>query len=881
MKTRSRSFRRYVFFTLLVLESLTLLVVIGFLYVMVDRSITLEYQHQLDATRAEMRSFLVERAGNTQTRVEEISNNNSLKISLLLDMFGKVSELMNHLYPPANGASFYVLHPSGKFVPEPEDSYRFLRDTIKMPPNSQRQTRVSVRPSILAFFSPIIRNNAVVGHVVGIYDMASDPRAFELVRQFPYIQLLAKRSREYIDLKTGKPVKATGLPKVDAGHLELTSPADDSTDSAMFPIRGFPDLFISASYRPLIDRKHKLIRNLILLCLPLLGLTLTVSFLILKKVTSPLNAMAQDAVRIAENPSGRNLAEKGIRHGEFLHLAKAFNKVLSANRQRTEELNTANLKLQRQIEERQRVALALADSESRLRSLQNNIPIGLFRSTLEGRFLSVNPMLAKIFGYESETQLRQVNAELLYQDPKERDMYLTELKFLKMVQAKRIRFRHRDGTPFWGSMHVKLVEDAHTGETYLDGTVQDITEQVKAAEEKRKLEMQLRQAQKMESIGTLAGGIAHDFNNILASIIGFSELALEDAEAQTLQQENLRYVLIAANRAKNLVNQILAFARQSDVEQRPMQPQLILKEALKFIRSTLPTTIRVKEQIQSQTTILADPTQIHQIIVNLCSNANHAMQPSGGELTISLVDEDIDKPIAEQPIKIAPGRYVRLSVTDSGQGIPESILERIFEPFFTTKEQGKGTGMGLAVVQGIVRSHRGFVTVESVPGKGATFNVFLPEMVAPELSEEDEVKPLVGGHEHILFVDDEDPITRMGKQMLERLGYTVTTRTSSVEALELFHAAPRRFDLVMTDMTMPEMTGDRLAQEMIKIRPDIPIILCTGYSQQITAETAATMGIRSYAYKPLVKKQLAATIRAVLDRQIAAPEQSEYSYTSL
>ena len=385
--------------------------------------------------------------------------------------------------------------------------------------------------------------------------------------------------------------------------------------------------------------------------------------------------------------------------------------------------------------------------------------------------------------------------------------------------------------------------------------------------ELKSLETQLQQAQKMEAIGTLAGGIAHDFNNILSSVLGYTELALEDTEEGTRLRENLQSVLSAGERARDLVKQILTFSRQGGKTFSPIPMKFITKEALKLLRATLPSTIEIHQDIQSDSLVLGDPTQIHQIFLNLCANADHAMREKGGILEVTLVDMELDSRFTAQHPELKPGPHLRLRVKDTGRGIPPHLLDRIFDPFFTTKDKGEGTGLGLSVVYGIVKAHGGAITVQSELGKGTLFNVFLPVIEKPLEKETSVEKSFPTGNEKILFIDDEIPMVDLGKQMLESLGYDVTTRTSSIEALELFKARPDRFDLLMTDMTMPKLTGSELALKISEIRTDIPVILCTGFSHKITEEKAREMGIKAFLLKPILKGMLAETVRKVLDEK--------------
>ncbi len=384
--------------------------------------------------------------------------------------------------------------------------------------------------------------------------------------------------------------------------------------------------------------------------------------------------------------------------------------------------------------------------------------------------------------------------------------------------------------------------------------------------ERMENETRLRQAQKMEAIGTLAGGIAHDFNNILSAILGYSELALDDANQGRSNPTYISQVYRAGQRARDLVQQILTFSRQTETESKPIQIQPIIKEALKLLRPSLPSTIDIQVEVRSDAIVRADPIQIHQVILNLCTNASHAMRNGGGRLRVALFEEELladGNPIAG----LIPGRYLKLEVSDTGHGIDPLVIDRIFDPYFTTKEKNEGTGMGLAVVQGIVRGCGGAIKASSRPGQGAVFSVYFP-IIAPTTASHavsQEFIPL--GRERILFVDDEAALADLAKEILGRLGYRVTVHTDSLEALSLFEHQPRAFDLIMTDMTMPQITGDAFAERCRAIRPDIPIIICTGYSQKVTPEMMDRLGIGALIMKPLVRNKLGIAVRQVLDGQ--------------
>lgn len=392
-----------------------------------------------------------------------------------------------------------------------------------------------------------------------------------------------------------------------------------------------------------------------------------------------------------------------------------------------------------------------------------------------------------------------------------------------------------------------------------------LVQRTRGDEEKDELEQRLRQAYKMESIGTLAGGIAHDFNNILAAIFGYTELSLADSEPGTLVHSSLRSIMEAAKRARDLVGHILTFSRQSKHELMPVDVSPIVREVAKFIRASLPTSIEIRQKIKGAPMIMADPTQIHQVVMNLCTNAGQAMSGKDGVLAIELETVELDDEFINRHPGLKPGAHVKLTINDTGRGISPELLERIFDPFFTTKERGEGTGMGLSVVHGIVKSHGGIINVFSRLGEGTAFNVFFPAIERRSALEARPEKALVGGAEHILFVDDEEPLVHLGVTMLGSLGYEVTGVTSSSEALARFRAEPDLYDLVITDLTMPKLSGDRLAKELLSIRPDIPIILSTGFSATIDESSAIAMGIRAFVNKPILIRQISETIRTILD----------------
>lgn len=514
----------------------------------------------------------------------------------------------------------------------------------------------------------------------------------------------------------------------------------------------------------------------------------------------------------------------------------------------------------RDITERKQTEEALRESEKRFRSIIEGTEAGYFFIDKDGIFQDVNEAWLRMHHYSSSDQIVGQHFSITQT---ETDLDLANEIVKRLLEGEPVptgEFSRRNKDNSLGYHTFTLNPVLRGGEIIgLEGFIIDITD-------KRELETRLRQAQKMEAIGTLAGGIAHDFNNMLGIILGNTELAMDDVPEWNPARFNLEEIKTASLRAKDVVRQLLSFARQTEQARKPVKINPIVAGALKLLRSSIPTSIEMRSNIPGDpAVILADPSQINQIMLNLCTNAAHAMEEDGGILEISLASMDLDESTA-QSYELSPGRYVKLTVKDTGHGIDPEIKDRIFDPYFTTREVGKGSGMGLAVVHGIVMNHEGAIAVDSKVGQGTTFNVLLPIVRREPVSEIAIDEDLPTGKERILFVDDEESIVKIGRQRLERLGYEVESTTSSVEALDLFRSKPDQFDLVITDLTMPKMTGDKLVKEILNIRPDMPIILCTGFSEKMDAEKAAEIGAFGYLEKPHDKRDLAITVRTVLDR---------------
>jgi len=425
------------------------------------------------------------------------------------------------------------------------------------------------------------------------------------------------------------------------------------------------------------------------------------------------------------------------------------------------------------------------------------------------------------------------------------------------------RIRHQKGHYIWFRSRGKAIFDNGVPRR-MAGYVQDLTERKTAEVQRLSLENQLRQAQKLEALGTLAGGIAHDFNNILASILGYTSLVERRMPADSREKLDLQEVLRAADRAKKLVGQILTFCRKSEVKKEPVFPDLVIQETLALLKASLPATIEISSSLNSHgEAVLGDATHIHQVIMNLCTNAYHAM-PQGGTLTISLQKRQIG---AGTSLPLVPGDYLEILVTDTGSGIPAELLPKIFDPYFTTKPIDSGTGLGLSVVKGIIEGMKGFIGVESQVGRGTNFQILLPchQDIMPQESAPPAKQCAAGGSEHLLFIDDELGLVQLGKKFLESLGYQVTTQCSSQEALELVGTRPQDFDLVITDQAMPQMSGITLAKQLKKIAPALPVILCSGLYVPLEPELLAETSIRNFLLKTDLMDKLPGMLREVLD----------------
>ncbi len=538
------------------------------------------------------------------------------------------------------------------------------------------------------------------------------------------------------------------------------------------------------------------------------------------------------------------------------------------------------------VTERTKAEELLNDNRAFLHQVIDTVPSPIFVKDRSGAFVLVNKAMAEMYGTTVTEMVDKRGSDF---NPHEDETHLFQVEDQEVLDSQKAIFipqrvvTHADGSQRWYSTTKLPLK----GKDQLLGVAMDITERKHAESERRELERHFRQSQKMQALGTLAGGIAHDFNNMIFAILGFVRLARKKAEPNTKLMDYLDQIQSAGIRASELVRQILTFSRQTEQEKQPVPLVPLTSEVGKMLRATLPATIEMRVNISSelgldQDTTLGDPSQIHQVLMNLCTNAAHAMNEQGGTLTLSLAPREITPDEAKTLVGQGSGSFLEISVSDTGHGIDPAIMEQIFDPFFTTKAPGEGTGMGLSVAHGIVRSHGGVIRARSEPGQGATFTVLLPRLIEGAQSVEPPEASVPGGSEHILFVDDESMIVDMVQELLTNLGYQVTALTSPLEALDKIQHDPQGFDLVLTDQTMPDLLGTELARHATALNSNLPVVLLTGYSQSLAQDNGGDAdqhgeaqdvspedsGIVEVIMKPVVEEQLGRIIRHVLDQRM-------------
>lgn len=519
------------------------------------------------------------------------------------------------------------------------------------------------------------------------------------------------------------------------------------------------------------------------------------------------------------------------------------------------------LSLFQDITERKRTEKRLRESEQRYRDFFQTSRDCVFISSPKGDWLDFNDAAVELFGFADRAELMRVKIQDLYEDPEQREELLRRVEEVGFIKDYPVNLRRKDGTVIQTLMTSVGRYDENHRLIHHQGTIKDVTRQ-------RALEARLQQAHKMEALGTLAGGIAHDFNNILGIIVGFTEMALLELAEDSRTSGYLRKALEGIHRAERLVQQIVAIGQPPQQQRQPLEMLSLIKDSLRLLRTSLPKTIKVSEKYDCKGLILGEPSEVQQLILNLCANASHALRGRAGVLEIGLQEVTVETPQVMDYGDLSCGRYVKFIVRDTGHGIDPAIRDRIFDPYFTTKPGGEGSGLGLSIVHSTVMNYGGALKIDSVTGEGTCIEIFLPAVEAePEVSDQQAFRAILPGKGRILFVDDEFALMDVGKQMLTRLGYQVLALSNPTDALMAFVDRPDQFDVVITDMTMPQMSGVDLARRVMEVRPDIPVILCTGYSEHVDREKAKQLGIRGFLMKPCSLRDFGETVFDVLGGQ--------------
>ncbi|MBI9074530.1 MAG: response regulator [Desulfatibacillum sp.] len=674
-------------------------------------------------------------------------------------------------------------------------------------------------------------------------------------------QKLRAQTRVPFDLKfvetAGSNISAGGAIKT------VIQPVDQSLLMAsilMEDIAGNPCILLEASLpRDIMLQGYATmhtIRNVtILIALILLVLLL---WLLAVTIVQPITRLTGHVLTIRKSGDYSARCHSG-RADEIGMMEQEFDRLLETIARQSRELEA-------ELVFREEIAQQLGESMQKYKLLAENLKDVVVAISPDGVVQYCSPAIFEFSGHSPE-EVVGMHVHAFLADERERRKLVQQVEAIVRSghsQSAEFVMLSKNGKPFPVESSAKPIME--NGKLLsLQCVIRDISPRKKVEEEKARLEAKLQQAHKMEAIGTLAGGIAHNFNNVLFPIMGFTELAMMEIPKESQAQESLKDVLAAAERAKKLVRQIMAFSSHGVEDPKLVFMENIVEDVLIIIRASLPSTIEIRKDIVSTGwMIYADPIEIQRVIMNICSNAAHAMKDTGGVMELMLSVQDIAEYDLGPARKIAPGRYIKLAISDNGPGMDRDVMERIFDPYFTTKPVGQGSGMGLSEAHALVEKNGGEIKVYSEPGLGASFYVYLP--VQGDEPDQPLTHDLPGGNENVLIVDDEEQIIQMTRQLLERLGYHVTSSNSSTDALNLFQANPDAFDVVITDMTMPRMTGDSLARQILAIRPHIPIILCTGFSEKLSREQARGIGISAYLMKPVVMAQIASILRKVLDK---------------
>ena len=675
---------------------------------------------------------------------------------------------------------------------------------------------------------------------------------------------------EFLNQKDGNRYVDISVPVMSHAHSGLTEIFLNKEDMTEEKIIGYVQIGLTKEgFR---KRIHQFLVSTLLFTSWIAILGVLSTLLITRRIALPIKRLKLATQEISEGKFDHSIEietrdEISDLTGSFNHMLENLQNYRAQVEERNSELTIANQQMQQEITERRRAEEAMRKAEARYRSLFERIPLGLYRTAPSGQVLDANPALVKMLGYPDRESLLAINAGDAYTNPQDRIQWKALIEREGGVRNYEKQLCRHDGTTIWVEENTQGVRDANGQVLFYEGSFKDITERKRVEEEKRTLEEQLRQSQKMEAIGQLAGGVAHDFNNLLTVISGYSQLSLSTLEKEDPLRESIEEIKKAAERAANLTRQLLAFSRRQMMEMKVLDLNASMRDLDKMLRRVIGEHLElVTLSADDLGRVKADPGQVEQVILNLAVNARDAM-PSGGKLTIETANVEMDATYAHKHVALTPGHYVMLSVSDTGVGMTPEVKERIFEPFFTTKEKGKGTGLGLSTAYGIVRQSGGDIWVYSEPGHGSTFKIYLPraEEHVGEEKEKAVKKELLRGNETILVVEDEEEVRKLSARILKKQGYRVLEASHGGDALLICQKHAEAIHLIVTDVVMPQMGGKELANQLKNLQPDIKVLFTSGYTDNAIVHHGVLDAGINFIQKPFFPDALVRKVREVLD----------------
>jgi len=860
---KEKRFSRFLVWTLIIFEGVSLALVVGVLYSILSNTMTSKFYNELEVQKAEVCMALQDRINLLKNRLRELSLNNSIRVSLMLGVKNQLLEQMKKQYPYSDGAFFCVWEKENPgFVPELPESLRALRPDLEKLLEEKRSQTISFRDFRNGVFltllsTPIKRKEDLLGTGLVFYDLSKDSRFWKRIGKFPHAGLLIQTGRDLVDLRTGQ---------VKLLSHEITGLEDKGVDDvrmrlmpgqALVPMKGFPGLFYFTSSLPLQQEKRSLILILVVLCTAIFIMTLFVAFLIARRVSKPLESMADRALKIAQEPANLFLPQEDIRHIEFGKLAQAFNKVLGSLLEAQEAL-------------KKRAEKELAASEERHRRTLEAAPDAITLSSLkDGSYIQVNEAFCRMSGYSPEEALGRTVLDLkLYVNPADREHLVQILQEKGEVNGFEIQYRRKDGTVIDTLFSGRLIR--FDEEDCLIAVVSNITDFKRTQEEKVEFESRLHRAEKMEALGLMAGGVAHDLNNILSGIVSYPEILLMDLPEDSPLRKPIITMQESGMKAADVVADLLTIARGVATGKEAFNLNTIITEYLgspeyQKLEKTHAFVDFKTELDPDLLNMSGSPTHIKKTLMNLVTNASEAIEGSG-TATISSTNRYMDEPLKGYE-NVHQGEYAVLTVSDEGTGISPEDLEKIFEPFYTKKVMGRsGTGLGLAIVWNTVQDHKGYIDVKS-SDKGTVFELYFPttrEQVADE-GEQVPLEDYLGHGEKILVVDDEERQREIACGMLAKLGYNAEAVSSGEEAIE--YVKDHSVDLIVLDMVMPKgINGRKTYEQIIKIRPGQKAIIASGYAKTKEVDTAQELGAGKYIKKPYILEKIGIAVKEELEK---------------